>query len=448
MSASNWRKSNAMKILWLVNVALPELDIHLGRTPGVFEGWLIGALHAVRESGNELVICTSEQSCRFEGKYEVNGTTYYIVGNASDEDRLRGSFRRILDDEKPDVVHLYGTEFVQCWAMAQEANPDRMVVTIQGALEYYKDVVYGDLPEKVCRDTLLHKLLRKAHKGGQSIELQKRSFYERAEREVKVLKKAKYINGGSGWGDAVAKAINPKCTTVNARLILRDSFYTDDRWSCERCEPHTIYTLMSYPIKGFHKVLEALPIILERFPDTKVYAVATPNGFRNCGGIKRWIMDHAPDYQWYIQKQIESKGLSESIRYLGYLKEEEVKEYLLRSNVFVSASIIENQSTALGEAMILGVPSVASCVGAMLEMIDHGKDGFLYPFHEPYLLADVVCRIFADQDLAKQFSEKGHAHAARTYDRKENCEDLIRIYRKIDEEAGGRKQLRHSEDTT
>ena len=81
--------------------------------------------------------------------------------------------------------------------------------------------------------------------------------------------------------------------------------------------------------------------------------------------------------------------------------------------------------------MILGVPSVASCVGAMLEMIDHGEDGFLYPFDEHYLLADAVCRIFADRDLAEQFSHKGHDHAARTYDRSENSRKLIAMYETI-----------------
>ena len=67
----------------------------------------------------------------------------------------------------------------------------------------------------------------------------------------------------------------------------------------------------------------------------------------------------------------------------------------------------------------------------MLEMIDHGEDGFLYPFSEPYLLADAVCKIFSDSDLAKQFSEKGHDHAAATYDREKNCLNLIKMYQTI-----------------
>ena len=38
-----------MKILWLVNIVMPELAEHLGRNPSVFGGWLTGAMDAVRQ---------------------------------------------------------------------------------------------------------------------------------------------------------------------------------------------------------------------------------------------------------------------------------------------------------------------------------------------------------------------------------------------------------------
>ena len=68
-------------------------------------------------------------------------------------------------------------------------------------------------------------------------------------------------------------------------------------------------------------------------------------------------------------------------------------------------------------------------------MIDHGEDVCLYPFSEPYLLADAVCRIFDDPALARQFSEKGRAHAARTYDREQNCKKLLEMYETICQNA-------------
>ena len=426
-----------MKILWFVNIVMPELAEHLGRSPSVFGGWLTGAMHAVRDAGHELVICATEPRADVLCS-DVSGTRYYMVPSGSIEE-MTAHFQAILQQETPNVVHIFGTEFEQCMAMVNCSDPERTVVQIQGAMTYLKDVVYAGLPERLCRDTWLHKLLRRLHKGGQSIDLQKQSFERRAAVEQQVLQSAKYIFGASEWGNAVAKSVNPDCITFDCNLILRDTFYTDDRWSPEACEPHSIYILFSYPIKGFHKFLEALPLILRQYPDSMVYVVANRLPIRNYTGIKRLIQNAAPDYNWLIQKQIEKSSLQNHLKFIGHLNEAQVKERMLKSNVFVSASALENQSTSLGEAMILGVPSVASGVGAIPEMINDGEDGFLYPFAEPEKLADAVCKIFSNRDLALQFSEKGHAHAAATYDREKNSRQLIEMYETIANAAKERK---------
>ena len=129
-----------------------------------------------------------------------------------------------------------------------------------------------------------------------------------------------------------------------------------------------------------------------------------------------------------MQGLIEKYGLKDHITFLGYLSEEQMHEQLLKSNVFVSASAIENHSTALGEAMISGVPSVASCVGGLQEMISHGEDGYLYPFNEPYMMAEYVCRIFEDPELAKKISHHAHEHAVGLFDKEQNCRALLHMY--------------------
>lgn len=421
-----------MKILWLVNIIMPELAEHLGKKPSVFGGWLTGAMNAVRDSGNELVICTTVNNN--VGCYDINGVRYYVCKTA-DVPSMQKEFKEILEAEKPDVVHLYGTEFEHALAMAKVSDGDRTVVTIQGPLIYYKDNVYAGLNEKDCRDNVLHKMLRLVKKGGESIELQKQRYERLAVAEKCILKSVKYINGGSEWGNAVGRSVNPDCTTFGCGLILRDSFYCDEMWNYDKCDKHSIYILHNYPIKGFHKFLEALKIVVKKYPDTKVYVVANKIVYRHYNKIKTSIMNAAPDYNWLLQRIIEKNKLQDNIEYLGYLNENQVKETMLKSNVFVSASSIENQSTTLGEAMMLGVPSVASCVGAIQEMIKDGIDGFIYPFHEPYILADRIIKIFEDDELAKQFSVKGHEHAARTYNREDNCRKLIEMYETIAKNA-------------
>lgn len=419
-----------MKILWLVNIVMPELAEHLGQTSTVFGGWLIGAMNAVRAAGHQMVICTTRDDPKLCGRYEVQGVTYYIVPTG-DVPSMQASFRPILEQEQPDVVHLYGTEFEHTWALASLTDPNRTLVSVQGLVSYYAEHVFGGVPEKIACDNVLHRLLRRLHKGGHSIELQKQSYLARAYAEVNTLKRVRYVNGGTAWGDGCARLLQPDVNLLPCELILRNSYYDGRVWDPKSMEKRSIFTIYTYPIKGFDMFLHGLKWIVERFPDTHVYVAGNRCGYRSFHGLKKKIMDLAPDYDWYVQGLIEKYGLQDHITFLGYLSEEQMHEQLLNSNVFVSASAIENHSTALGEAMISGVPSVASCVGGLQEMISHGEDGYLYPFNEPYMMAEYVCRIFEDSDQAKLFSKKGHDHAARTYNKEQNCRDLLNMYQII-----------------
>ena len=223
---------------------MPELSEHLGQNVSVFGGWLTGALNAIKESNNEIAICTTVTDKKFVGKFEINGVTYYNTLRA-DVASMQNDFKVILDEETPDVIHLYGTEFEHAFAMFEVADKSKTVATIQGSLIYCKDVVYCDIPSEICEDKLTHKVLRKLKKGGNSMQLQKESFEHRAKYEMEILKRANYIHGGSDWGCAVGFSVNQTAKLFDFGLILRDSFYTNDCWSYDKCEPHTIFTLFN-----------------------------------------------------------------------------------------------------------------------------------------------------------------------------------------------------------
>ena len=113
------------------------------------------------------------------------------------------------------------------------------------------------------------------------------------------------------------------------------------------------------------------------------------------------------------------------------LDEKQMCERYLKSNVFVSSSSIENAPTSLGEAMILGVPCVASDVGGVTDLLQHKEEGFVYQPDTPYMLAHYVCEIFADDELALQFSKRARMHAIKTHNKEENTKRMMEIYREI-----------------
>ena len=335
----------------------------------------------------------------------------------------------------PDVVHVFGTEYAQSLAMVRAADKNRLLVTIQGCLNVLYPLTYAGIPNRICKDNIVHRYLRKKHRGGESIDLQRISFIERAKLEQKAVIQAKYIHGGSQWGNSIAKQINPDCTTFDCGLILRDSFYTNLRWSFDTCEKYSITAIFTYPIKGFHMLLRAMPKILRRFPKTKLHAVGQKLIARHYNGIKKMAMNLAPDYNWYVQQLLDKYGLWEHVVFDGYLDALQMRERQLKSNVFVVPSIMENQCTALGEALMLGVPCVATKAGAMPEYVIDGKSALLYDFTDIDKLANHICSIFANQELAEDLSRNAPLLPQKLYCREENGRKLLEIYHTIDNNA-------------
>lgn len=406
---------------------MPELSVHLGGKPSVFGGWLVGAMKAIRESGADLTVCCITSSNHQTCKYEVNGVTYYLV-EAGTDGELNTRFQSIFLSEKPDLIHVFGTEYQPVLPFLQVSNPTRTVLTLQGALQCIAENYTEGIPEKICRDSLMKKLRRLFVHDALPIRAKQADFFERAKREKEIFHMIHYADGCSQWGSAYIHAHNPECRVFECGCFLRDLFYEAPTWDYESCEKHTVLALMTRPEKGVHMLLKAMSEVLKQYPDAKLILAGNHFSYRNYHGLKRMIQNLTPDYYWYIQNLIDQNNLHENVKFLRYLDAEKMKKQLLSANVFVSPSSHEHLATALGEARILGTPSIATAVGALPEMIDHGRDGYLYQFHETHVLAQYICNLFENESLAKQFSVLGREHAGRTYNREENSRKLLDMY--------------------
>lgn len=102
-----------------------------------------------------------------------------------------------------------------------------------------------------------------------------------------------------------------------------------------------------YPLKGFHYLLQAMPAVLERFPDAHIY-VAGNNILRSNTGKDKLKLS---GYGKYLKKLIKDNQLKDKVTMLGMLDEDGMKEQFLKSHVFVCPSAMENSPNSLGEAM-------------------------------------------------------------------------------------------------
>jgi glycosyltransferase involved in cell wall biosynthesis len=121
-------------------------------------------------------------------------------------------------------------------------------------------------------------------------------------------------------------------------------------------------------------------------------------------------------------------GVLQSIDWLGRLDAEHIVAELLRAAVFAYPSHIDNSPNALCEALLLGVPTVATYVGGVPSLIEDRHDGFLYPDGDPYALAGRIRDLMDDASLAAELGRRARERALRRHDPGTIVSSLMRIY--------------------
>ncbi|WP_240548195.1 glycosyltransferase family 4 protein [Paenibacillus lignilyticus] len=334
------------------------------------------------------------------------------------------NLEKIIQEVKPDIVHIFGTEYLHSLAMVNICKKlgINSIISIQGLVSVISRHYMALLPLKVQRSFTFRDLIKR-----DNLKKQQQKIYIRGKYEIEALQKVKHVIGRTTWDKACTLQINSDIKYYHCNETLRSEFYKHS-WDINHCERHSIFISQgSYPLKGLHFMIEALPIILKKFPDVKLY-IAGPDITKYDTLVDKLKIS---SYGLYIKKLINKYNLQGHVIFTGLLDEGQMCQRFLKSNVFVSASTIENESNSLSEAKILGLPCIASYVGGVINRINHEVDGFLYQFDAPYMLAHYVNEIFSSDNLCLKFSENARAQALEVHDIKENTATLIEIYKSI-----------------
>lgn len=417
-----------MRILWITNIPLPEASLLMNEKPIPFGGWLVNASNDLSENtGIELYIAFPQKGSsglkHLKGK-KINYYTFPSIDSREANNPNQVYLENILNSIKPNLVHVFGTEYAHSLAMVNLCNKMgiKAIISIQGLVSICSRHYMASIPINVQRRYTLRDIIK-----GENLIVQQNKFAKRGEVEIQTIKKSKHVIGRTTWDRACTSQINPDATYHFCNETLREEFY-NHKWKVDQCEKFSIFASQaSYPIKGIHFVLEAMPLILKKYPKAKLYIAG--HDITMADTIKQKIK--LSSYAKYIRDLIKEYKLGDSVIFTGLLDEKQMCERYLKSNVFVCPSSIENSPNSLGEAMILGVPCVASDVGGIPDMLKDKEEGFLYQHDAPYMLAHYVCEVFENEDLALKFSKNAREHALKTHDRDENTARLIEIYRDV-----------------
>ena len=396
-----------MKILWFTHIPLPDVNRYFGKDAMGTGGW-IGALLELLKKIPELEIGVATACSHFpSSRFQVDGIDYFIVNQQSQKFR-RSLFPAdnnpvylkqcvdIVNEFKPDLVHIHGTERFFARMISTDMVQCPVVVSIQGIMsavsEWYR--WFGKLP---LRDVLVASAYDSIKFSGLLWDL--RVARQQARREREYFRKGKYFIGRTDWDKAYLSYFNDQAQYFAIHEVMRKPFW-HHQWDLDRCKKYRIiFTNTRHPRKGAELLIEAVKLLKHLYPCIELIFI----GSLGSGAYAR-----------YLEKKI--NDLDGTVKSLGQMHADEIAKELCKAHVFVSASYIDNSPNSIAEAQLVGMPVVSSYTGGVPSMIDDGQTGLFFPTGDIPLLVSRIKTIFENEALSIRLAENARQTAMRRHD--------------------------------
>lgn len=153
----------------------------------------------------------------------------------------------------------------------------------------------------------------------------------------------------------------------------------------------TITRLM--PSKGNKHLVEAAPMILQRYPNARIYIVGEG------------------ELQGELESQVQALGLADRVIFAGFQRD--VAAALSAFDYVVFPSLWEGTPLTVFEALAMGKPIVATDADGLLDVLTDGKDARVVPKANAAALANAVCELIGDPALASSLAAEARKTGTR-----------------------------------
>ena len=411
-----------MRVLWIVNMVLPDVATALNLKTSASGGWLVDYANKIAADPNmELATMTYANVSEDMDAMACGIRNFIFAGGGKrllfDHPKTIKDCQKVLDEFQPDMIHIHGTEYAIAAAMVRLKPSVPILLTIQGILTRISDEYYGGLS---FGERWKIKSLKSVMKLKTPF-FAKQLMTKNAKRERFVLQNVQHVTGRTEWDRSVMLSINDSLIYHRFNYNLRAEFYDAPKWDFQNIQKHTVYTgAATYMLKGLHVVLYAIAIVKKTYPDVRLLVPANQSNYAKANA-----------YEKYVLRLIHKLGIEENVCFVGRKNAQQVAEILSQSQVCVVPSAMEGASATMCEAMMIGTPGICAYRGGMTDLLRDGESGFYYDFKEYSVLASRIMALFADEQLCRQFSERVIADAEIRHDREKNYAQLIEIYKEL-----------------
>lgn len=408
-----------MRVLWFTNT--PPVSVS-GKAKYNGGGWVSSL---VEELSGRIDLGVVFISGSQEDRTVSGGVTFYPVydsfdsgrsgrirkllfGNSAEISSLLDSFMEIVEEFRPDVIEVFGSE--RMYGLIAGRTDVPVVLHIQGILDE-------------CRKSFLPPGMSSLRycMPGQGIAGKFGKFYylvsmrRRCVQERKIFSVVHDYIGRTDWDRKYLHSVNPDAVYHHLDEILRKPFYDNaGMWKMrDGAVPEIVTTISEAPFKGMDIVLRAADILRNRLGKNfvwKVYGNVDVPFFKRFTGID-------PEKVGVFPAGVADAGT--------------IASELAGAAVYVHPSYVENSPNSLCEAQMIGVPCVAADTGGIPSIVDDGVTGLLVRPGDAEGFASAVSGLFEDRELAARIGHDAYEAAVKRHDRGRIVSGLLSIYGKL-----------------
>jgi glycosyltransferase involved in cell wall biosynthesis len=209
----------------------------------------------------------------------------------------------------------------------------------------------------------------------------------------------------------------PRLASARVRHIDNpvDDSYFDIRRAEEPCR--ILCPVRVIPRKGLLFALQALPGLLSEFPNLQL----------RVAGEKAAM----PSYQAACQSFIQDQGLAPHVRFLGNLSAAELAEEYAHCTLMLLPSMQETAPVVIGEAMAAAVPIVATRVGGVPYLLQHGSTALLVDYGDTDGLVAALRGLLRDSSLRHALGSRGRIQAEDRFRLSVVADRTVQVYEEI-----------------
>jgi len=231
------------------------------------------------------------------------------------------------------------------------------------------------------------------------------------------------------WGIKVANniiAINPYILEEFAHIIrgrvyhvenpLADTFFdVQDETESNR----VLFAGRIIPLKGILFLMQAIERLRHQIPNVQVYLAGRP------------LLDHGPSYPETVRAYVRDHNLEEHVHFLGQLDETALLQEYAHCAILVLPSRQETAPMVIAQAMAAGKAVVATRVGGIPYLVDHGRTGLLIEFGDVNGLVDAMASLLTDHARRACMGEQGRTEANQRFRTEIVAARTYEVYKQI-----------------